>query len=196
MRGVTKCCSPQTSRSRCSRDQACPGWVRKNSSSLNSVEVSSTSLSLLKNPARGPIDAKGTHGDCAGAAAAPAPAPQMRLDAGHQFARAERFRDVVVAADFETQHAIDFFRPRGQKDNRRAREFARLPDAAAKIESILARQHHVEHDQIGLPCFEIAQRVACAGEDARLKPAARQVVFDQRSEFGFIFDDRDFLRHI
>src|SRR5207237_1176342 len=35
-------------------------------------------------------------------------AAKVRLDAGHQLARAERLGDVVVAADLEPQHAVYF----------------------------------------------------------------------------------------
>ena len=81
-------------------------------------------------------------------------ASQVGFDPGHEFARAEGLGDVVVAADLETQNAIDLVRPGGQKDHRRARQFAGLANLPAKIEAVLPRKHDVEHDQIGLPGFE------------------------------------------
>ena len=87
---------------------------------------------------------------------------QMRLDAGHQFARAERLGDVVVAADFKAENAIDLIGSRRQKNDRRAREFGGLADLPAKIEPILPGQHHVQHDEIGLPALQFLQRIARA----------------------------------
>ena len=42
----------------------------------------------------------------------------MSLDPGGQFAGAERLSDVIVAADFQAQHAIDFLAAGRQEQNR------------------------------------------------------------------------------
>src|SRR6185312_4269561 len=116
-------------------------------------------------------------------------AAQVRFDAGHQFTRAERLRHVIVAADLETEDAVDFIGTSGKKDDGRAPEWSGLADPAAKIETILAGEHYIKHDKIRLPFHEIAQRGAFAIQETHVEAAARQVVFDQRRQFGFIFDD-------
>ena len=120
----------------------------------------------------------------------------MRFDPRHQFARAERLRHVVVAADFETQHAVHFIRPRRQKDHRRARERARLADCGGKDRTRPdpAASRRAESG----PAATLRDRAACRPLPSKMrasKPAARQVVFDQRSQLGFIFDDGDFSGH-
>ena len=56
----------------------------------------------------------GSRGMCDGA-------PQDRLDASDQLARAERFRQIVVGADFEPDDAIDLLAQRGQHQHRHLR---------------------------------------------------------------------------
>ena len=119
----------------------------------------------------------------------------MRFDPGHQFARTEGLGHVVVAADLEAENAIDFIGPRGQENDRRAREFPGLANLPAKIEAVLPRKHHVQNDEIRLPGFELAQRLPRPVQHFHLEAAAGQIVLDQRSQFGFILNDRYFPRH-
>ena len=63
-------------------------------------------------------------------------APQVRLHPRHQFARAERLGHVIVAADFEAQHAVHFVRARGQEQHRGARQHRRLANLAAQLETV------------------------------------------------------------
>ena len=118
---------------------------------------------------------------------------QMRLDPSHQFPRTERLGDVVVAADLETQNAIDLVGAGRQEDDRRARELAGLPNLPAEIEAILPGKHHVENDEIGLPCFEFLQGRPGAVQQIHLESTARKIVFDERSQFRFVLHDRNFF---
>ncbi len=112
----------------------------------------------------------------------------MGFDAGHQFARAEGLGDVVVATDFEAEDAVDFVGAGGQEYDRYAREASAGTKAAAQFEAVMAGEHDVENDQIRAKAFERRERAILASENSRLETRTRQVVFDQRSEFGFIFD--------
>src|SRR6185437_12366254 len=95
---------------------------------------------LLVNPPRCPIQAKRTCRVGRLRRRIGLLPPQMRLDTSYQFTRAERLRNVIVAADFETQNTIDFFRSSRQKNHWTAPQFARLPHLPADIEAVLARQ--------------------------------------------------------
>src|ERR1700728_2104994 len=101
----------------------------------------------------------------------------MRFDPGHQFARTEGFRHVIVAADLEAENAVDFIRPGGEKNDGRARDFSGLPNLPAKIETVLPRQHNVQHDEVWLPCFELAQGMLPTVEHLNFEAAASQVIF-------------------
>ena len=72
-------------------------------------------------------------------------AAQDGADAGGQFARVERLRQVIVGAEFQADDAVDIFAARGQHDDR---DFALLAQAAQDFEAVDARQHDVEHDEV------------------------------------------------
>jgi hypothetical protein len=69
---------------------------------------------------------------------------QDGLDAGPQFARAERFGHVVVGAELEAQHLLGFLSLCGQQDD--GGEDTAAPEIATHVEAVLPRQHHVEND--------------------------------------------------
>src|SRR5580704_846558 len=73
-------------------------------------------------------------------------AAQHGFHAGHEFARAERFRDVVVGAEFETENTIGFAALRREKNYGNRGQADRLADVAAEFETVLARDHDVEHE--------------------------------------------------
>ncbi len=85
---------------------------------------------------------------------------QHRLDAGEQLLRGEGLRDVVVGAQAQASHLVLLGALRCQHDDRAARPLANEP---ADLEAVEAREHHVEHDQIGLVCREALQRLLAAG---------------------------------
>ena len=149
-----------------------------------------------ENAARGPVHAKRTRCEVFGGFfGGRFHAPQVGFNSRHQLARAERLRDVVVAAQFQTQHAIDFIGARGEKDYGNSRHLRMTPDAPADFETILTRQHHVEHDQVGVPALQFFQSTGAATQNTGLKARPREVVLNQCRQFGFIFNDGDFLWH-
>ncbi len=71
---------------------------------------------------------------------------QHAADAGDQFARAERFGDVVIAAEFETFDAVGFGGLGSQENDRRRGQDRSLPDVAAEFEAVGAGQHHIQQE--------------------------------------------------
>src|ERR1700722_4242692 len=61
---------------------------------------------------------------------------QHAANPGHQFARAERLGDVVVAAEFKPLDAVGFAGLGGQKDDGSRREGWGLADMAAEFEAV------------------------------------------------------------
>ena len=117
------------------------------------------------------------------------PRPQVRLHPRHQLARAEGLGDVIVAADFEAQHAIHFIGSRRQEEDGDPGQRAVLPHAAAEVETVAVGQHDVENDQVRFPDFQLFDRAFRAGDDARRQSLAAQIVLEQRGEFGLVFND-------
>jgi hypothetical protein len=86
-------------------------------------------------------------------------APQRRLDARAELAHGERLGDVVVRPELEAEHLVDLLGLRGEHDDRHRGARAQ---AAADLEAVHPREHHVEdHEVEGL--------LAEAGE--RLRPS-------------------------
>lgn len=67
------------------------------------------------------------------------------MDAGHQLARRERLGQVVVAADRETDDAVQLLRSSREEDDVRIGEG---PDQAEDLEPVEARQHDVEDHHV------------------------------------------------
>src|SRR5690242_14997952 len=67
------------------------------------------------------------------------PAPQMRFTARDELANAEGLGYIIIAAQFEPQHTIDFLRSRRKEQNGRLSQRGIFTDLAAKIESVRLR---------------------------------------------------------
>ena len=72
-------------------------------------------------------------------------AAQDDVHPGDEFARAERLGDVIVTADLEAQHAIDFVIARGEKQDWEVRGFSDFP---ADVEAVEFRHADVQNDQV------------------------------------------------
>ena len=75
-------------------------------------------------------------------------------DTGDKLARAERLGDIVVAADFKTEHPVDLIIACGQEQDRLFRGLSDLP---ADFQAVLFRQADVEDDQVGRLLVEAAR---------------------------------------
>jgi hypothetical protein len=73
-------------------------------------------------------------------------AAQDAADARQQFARLERFGQVVVGAHFQAEDAVQRLVAGGQHDDRQSRLGAQL---AAQGQAIVAGQVEVQHHQLG-----------------------------------------------
>ena len=77
--------------------------------------------------------------------------PQDRADPDGQLAQAERLREVVVGADREARDLVGLLGLRRQHQDRGPP----VPlDPLADLQTVHAREHEVEHDEIGL-MFEV-----------------------------------------
>jgi hypothetical protein len=118
-------------------------------------------------------------------------AAEYRLDTGYEFARTERFRDVIVSSDLKTEDAVGFTAFGGEKNHRHRSETGSLADSAAEFESVFARDHDVEHEERGTLAFGIGNNIGPAGIDANGKTIVLQVVANEAGDIGIVFNDED-----
>jgi hypothetical protein len=77
---------------------------------------------------------------------------QMRSDPGHQLSRPERFGDVVVGSDLQSEDDVDLVVLCAEDDHRHP--MARPADLAAHVKPREVRQDEIEHDHIGVKDLE------------------------------------------
>ncbi|PAV92712.1 hypothetical protein WR25_02234 [Diploscapter pachys] len=76
---------------------------------------------------------------------------QDRHDARHHLARGEGLHDIIVGAEFDAEHAVDFVVAAGQEQDRRvAATILGAAQAAADLQPVHPRHVDVEDDEVGL----------------------------------------------
>src|ERR1700683_4472462 len=122
-------------------------------------------------------------------------AAQHGLDAGHEFARAERLGDVVVSADLEAEDAGGFTALGGEKNHWHRCEAGSLAHGAAKLEPIFAGDHNVKYEKRRPLAFGFSDYSRAVGIDAHSKAVVLQVVANEARNIGIVFDDKDAWFH-
>ena len=74
--------------------------------------------------------------------------PELNLDSRDQLADEERFDNVVVRAQLETDDPVGFARPRGEENDGDVSQFGVAADRFADIEAVGIRQHDIQKDQV------------------------------------------------
>ena len=80
---------------------------------------------------------------------------QHRADARHHLARREGFDDIIIRADVQAEDAVGVLVSGSNHQDGRG---AHLPDAAAYLQPVDARQHDIQQDNGGFGGVEQAQR--------------------------------------
>ncbi|SPF49561.1 hypothetical protein SBA4_4090016 [Candidatus Sulfopaludibacter sp. SbA4] len=119
----------------------------------------------------------------------------MGLHARDQLARAEGLGHVVVAADFEAQHAVHLVRSRGEKQDRGPAQHGRLADQPAQLEAVYLGKHDVQQDEVRLGLFQGFESALGAVQKLGLIALPAQVVIDERGQLVLVFHDSDSLGH-
>src|ERR1035438_185785 len=119
----------------------------------------------------------------------PARAPQQRLDARAQFARAEGLGDVIVRAQFQPHHFFGFVRFGRQHQDRRFQP--RAPQFPAHLEPVLARQHHVQQNQIEAALARPPRRRYAVARHLHLVALHLQIVFQPQRDRRFVFHNQN-----
>ena len=175
------------------------GCARKTLSSLNSVPLSATTTPCgrtqvarrdIERPAGEPHRARLLGPQIFRQRAR---APQNALDAREQLARIERLGQIVVGAHFQADDAIGFLAARGEHDDRNLRAGAHV---AAQREPVVARQHHVEHDDVRPRRFERRPHALAVGDRGDAVAVLLQVIAQQAADFEVVVDDQHVILRI
>jgi hypothetical protein len=116
-------------------------------------------------------------------------AAQHNLDAGQQFTRIEGFDDVIIRAHLQPNDAIDRGPARGQHDHGDLRAFAKRP---AQFEPVHARQHQVQHDEIGQEAFQHTPHGLAILRRSCDQPGIAKIFTEQIANIPIVIDDKDF----
>ena len=115
------------------------------------------------------------------------------FDAGNQGLRAERFGDVVVGSQLETDDCVRFLGFGGQHDDGQHRGIRSRSKAFADLEAVDFRQHQIEHDQIGLLLLCLPEAFGTRlGGDGTIA-FLLQIQFDQLENIVLVFNDENFF---
>ena len=119
--------------------------------------------------------------------------PQDRTDPGHDFARLERLRNVVVGAELESGDAVDDIVAGGQHQDADVRPFgSKRPQY---IEAGPAGQHHVENQQVQPVVAAVVERGFAVGRLDDLVALPFEVGADHGPDMRFVVGDENFGSH-
>jgi hypothetical protein len=118
-------------------------------------------------------------------------AAQHGAHARQELGNAERLGHVVVGAELEPQDLVGLLVARGQHDDRcRRPSRAQL---AADVEAVLARQHHVEDDEIRLEAGGLLQSLVAVGGGGDLVSLELEVVTQSEQHLRLVLDHQNAL---
>ncbi len=119
-------------------------------------------------------------------------AAQQRLDAGLQFAWAERLGDVVVGTEFETDHPIRLVGGRRQHDDG---DLGVATDLLAEGKAVVAGHHDVQNDQIRAVLGELLAHLVALRCGQYLEACPGQVLVEQLADLLVVIDDQQLFAH-
>ena len=122
----------------------------------------------------------------------PAGASQDRAHAHHQFARAERFGDVIICPQFQADELVRLLDAGREHDDG---HIAFMSQGTAKVQPVHAGQHQVQHDQVRLLGARQRQPLQPVPGGDDIKTGGVQIVAADLDDLGFVIDDENFLGH-
>ena len=115
-------------------------------------------------------------------------AAQQRFHARDQLARAERFGDVIIGAELESDHAIGFFALRRENQNGQAIQADVLANFLADFQAGKFRQHQIKNQKIGRRFANLRQAGGAVAAGRHLIAVLFQVVTHQLDNVFVVFD--------
>lgn len=105
-----------------------------------------------------------------------------------QFARAEGFQHVIIGADFQPDHAVDFVGTGGQEDHR---YIGKTAQRAAQVEAVAVRQADIEDRQVETAGAQQRQTFGSQRDVAAIQIFPRQGEDDVFGDGSVVFDKKN-----
>lgn len=116
----------------------------------------------------------------------------MGADASDDGARAERFSDVVVSAEFESEDLVDFGVAGGEEeDGDLGGGEGGLADFLAKVKAGEVGEADIEDDEVGGVGFEVEEGLVAGGEVRGVEVFGFKGVEKGVGDGGFVFNEED-----
>jgi len=148
-----------------------------------------------RHPMRAPVQGDGSRRDePAGRHRGCAEPAQHRADPQHQLLGRERLGEIVVGAEGESFDPVGLFLARGENDDA---QVLRLLEAAQLGQHVVpgrARQHQVEHDEVGSLFPSRPERVAAIRGRRDAVPRLGEMIRHERGDIGLVVDHEDSVR--
>src|SRR5665811_1610086 len=119
-------------------------------------------------------------------------ATQPGTHAGDELLRLERLGDVVVGTRLQAEDDVDGVALGGQHDDRHPRL---APDQSADLGAVLAREHEVQQDEIGLTTSERLERVVAVCAEEGFETLRAQDDADHLGQRDVVVDHQDSTLH-
>ena len=119
--------------------------------------------------------------------------PKHALHTRREFEHAERFGQVVVGAEFQAEHAIEFRRLGGEHQDRRVALRGAQPPA--NLQPVQTRQHQVEDDEVVAPRLGLGQAGDAVGDQPGLVVEFGKLQRHDAADVGVVFDDQHTMGH-
>src|SRR6266542_1212593 len=121
--------------------------------------------------------------------------PERALDPREELDRVEGFDDVVVGARGEPEDLVGRERLRGEHYDGRVRGVWVPAEPVRDLETVDARHHHIEQNEIGAQAGGLLERLFPVRGDRDLVARAAEVHLDESGDVRIVVDDQDRLRH-
>ena len=121
---------------------------------------------------------------------------QQRLHPRQEFRHRERLDDVIVRAGGEAAYALAFLAARGEHDDRQLLGFRPRPQPTAQFDAGEARQHPVQHHEIGNAFLQPRIGIVAAHHDFDVIAFGVEVVTQQRRQRFLVFDYKNACVHL
>ncbi len=113
---------------------------------------------------------------------------QDRAHAGHQLARAERLRDVVVRAELEADDPVGLVVASGEHDDR---QLTGTTDGARHVQPVESRQPEIQHHEVRRLGPDPHQRLVAGAGRRDAEARIGQVVGDEPNDLRLVVHDQD-----
>ena len=120
-----------------------------------------------------------------------ASASQDDLDAGEQLARAEGLGQIVVGAHLQPDDTIGLVAAGGEHQHRDVGFGAEL---ATERQTVVARKHQIEHDQVDACGDEGALHGLAVAHRGDAQPVLLQIGAQQITDLAIVVNDQDVVR--